>query len=466
MTIYAAMIMLTELLLLTMTIHVASYPGFTRVQKRWYLFTFIAIMICAGAEFLRRYFDLRGPGFVFPLSTVTVLEFCLSPMLPVFFAGSMGMYRPAIVAGTVFCLNALVEIISAPFGWVFYFDAAGKYFRGPYYLIYEGSYTVSIIFMVVCLFYVGKRFRRRDAKTIVMVLVIMVTALASMSFFKAYTDYLGIAICACLSYIYYNDLVQADIQTELVSKQNRISDMQTHMISGLANLIESRDVETGEHVARTSRYVRILASSARMDGVYADRLDDHAIDLMYQAAPLHDIGKIVVSDQILRKPGKLTDEEFEQMKRHAAEGGSVVREVLGSVADDEYLAFAADIATYHHEWWDGGGYPCGLAGEDIPLPARIMAIADVFDALVSERCYKKAMPPEKAFEIIREEAGTHFDPQLVRVFLDHREEFVNGTELEAQDGNCTEGSYAAGGLQAETHLPKRQYRPGEYGAAC
>ena len=446
MTLYAAVITLTELLMLTMTIHVISYAGFTKLQKRWYLFTFVAIMICAGAEFLRRYFDMRGPGFVFPLSAVTVLEFCLSPMLPVFFAGALGMYRPAIVAGAAFCLNALVEIITAPLGWVFYFDAAGKYFRGPYYLIYEGSYTISIIFLIVCLFYVGRRFQRRDTKTIVMVLVIMVTALASMSFFKAYTDYLGIAICACLSYTYYNDLVQADIQAELVRKQNKITDMQTHMISGLANLIENRDVETGEHVARTSNYVRTLAEHARRDGVYADRLDDHTIDLMYQVAPLHDIGKIVVSDQILRKPGKLTAEEFEQMKRHAAEGGAVVREVLANVADEEYLALASDIASYHHEWWNGAGYPQGLSGEAIPLAARIMAVADVFDALISARCYKKAMPLEQAFEIIRQEAGTHFDPMLVQVFLDHKEDFIRGSaSASAQAGTPVEGSLAAAG---------------------
>ena len=148
--------------------------------------------------------------------------------------------------------------------------------------------------------------------------------------------------------------------------------------------------------------------------------------MMYRVAPLHDVGKIVVPDYILKKPGRLTPEEFEQMKRHASEGGRVVREVLNGVADEEYLSFASDVAACHHEKWNGKGYPNGLSGEDIPLPARIMAIADVYDALTSKRCYKEAMPPEKAFEIIREDAGTHFDPFLAEVFINHRNDFMDG----------------------------------------
>ena len=175
--------------------------------------------------------------------------------------------------------------------------------------------------------------------------------------------------------------------------------MQTHMISGLSSLIENRDTETGEHVARTSRYVRTLAENAVKDGVYSDIIDEHYIELLYSLAPLHDVGKIVVSDKILKKPGKLTPEEFDEMKKHAAAGGKVVRQILEGITDEEYTAFASDIATYHHEKWNGSGYPDHLSGENIPLSARIMAIADVYDALISERCYKKAMPREKAVNI-------------------------------------------------------------------
>ena len=183
-------------------------------------------------------------------------------------------------------------------------------------------------------------------------------------------------------------------------------------------------METGEHIARTSRYVEILAKKAKEDGVYADQIDDNFIELLRTLAPMHDIGKIVVSDVILKKPGKLTPEEYEQMKQHAAVGGDVVREVLNGITDEEYVNFAADIATYHHERWDGSGYPKGLKGKDIPLNARIMAIADVFDALISERCYKKPIPIDEAIGIIGNESGTHFDPLLVKSFLDHVDDFI------------------------------------------
>ena len=221
-----------------------------------------------------------------------------------------------------------------------------------------------------------------------------------------------------------NEFVQTQIQV-ILENQKKISAMQNHVISGLANLIENRDTDTGGHISRTSAYVKKLSEFAREDGVYTEQITDHFITLMYTLAPMHDIGKILVPDNILKKPGRLTAEEFEQMKKHASLGGKVVSEVLDGITNEEYLAFASDIASGHHEKWDGNGYPFGLKGEQIPLPARIMAIADVFDALISRRCYKEAMPVEQAFEVIREGAGTHFDPNLVQVFLNHRQDFCN-----------------------------------------
>lgn len=423
MTLYAGTILLTELMMLAMIIHVANYSGFKRVEKTWYITTFGTIMLCAFAEFIAKHFDARRSGFVLPLTILTVVQFSLTPLLPVFFAGALGLRREAKIVGAFFLVNVIVEVIAAPLKLIFYFDEGGKYIHARYYFLYEAFYILSMVFLIVGLVIVSKRFKRRDAVTIVMVLVILVAAIFPLIFYKVYTDYIGIALCACLCYIYYNDLIQEDIQAELVANQNRISSMQSQMISGLANLIESRDLETGEHVARTSAYVKTLARCAREDGVYSKELSDHFISVMGRLAPMHDIGKIVISDQILKKPGKLTTDEFEIMKKHAAAGGEVVREVLSGITDEEYLSCASDIATYHHERWDGNGYPLGLKGDEIPLSARIMAIADVFDALISERCYKKAMTREEAYEIIREESGTHFDPKLAEVFLNHRDEF-------------------------------------------
>ena len=274
------------------------------------------------------------------------------------------------------------------------------------------------------MFIVAKRFNHRDFWTIGMVLVVLIAGIVPMTIFKLNITYIAIGIGACLCYIYYNDLVQQDTQAEYAANQKKISSMQEHIISGLANLIENRDMETGEHITRTSAYVKILAESCVKDGVYTDIINEHFISLLVTLAPMHDIGKIVVSDRILRKPAKLDPEEFEQMKKHAAVGGEVVREVLNGITDEEYLLFADDIVTYHHERWDGTGYPNRLKAEEIPLSARIMAIADVFDALTSKRCYKEAMTPAEAFKIIEEESGTHFDPKLVEVFLNHKEDFA------------------------------------------
>ena len=424
MTLYAGVILLTELMMLTMTIHVMHYSGFTKVEKTWYLVTFVAIMLCALAEFLAIELNARGSAFRVPLTVITVIQFSITPLLPVFFAGALGLRREAKLVGAAFSFNAVAQIISAPFGWIFYFDETGRYIRGRGYIVYQAFYIVSLIFLIIGLAVVGKRFKKRDIYTIVMVLIVMVAAILPLILYKVYTDYIGIAISACLCYIYYNDLIQEDLTAEVIEKQKELARVQKHIISGLANVIESRDMETGEHVARTSEYVRILAEDARKEGVYADALDDKFIEWMTRLAPMHDIGKIVVPDHILKKPGRLTVEEYELMKRHASEGGAVVREVLSGITDEAYINFASDIATYHHERWDGRGYPKGLSGEEIPLCARIMAIADVFDALISKRCYKEAMPREKAYEIIREESGTHFDPKLAEVFLKHRDEFT------------------------------------------
>ena len=158
MTLYMGIMLLTELMMLSMIIHVGAYSGFTKAQKRWYLLTYSAIMLCAAAEFVAVHFNSHGPSFVVPLTIITVVQFSLTPLLPVFFAGALGMHREATIVGAVFFINALIEIISAPFGWIFYFDPNGTYIRGKLYLIYESFYLLSLVFLIISLITVGKRF--------------------------------------------------------------------------------------------------------------------------------------------------------------------------------------------------------------------------------------------------------------------------------------------------------------------
>lgn len=206
-------------------------------------------------------------------------------------------------------------------------------------------------------------------------------------------------------------------------QNERMLKLQNNTIVSLSNLVENRDEDTGSHVLRTRDYVELIATKAYLTGEYSE-LDETTINNFVKAAPMHDIGKIVVPDAVLKKPGKLTPEEFGLIKMHAAKGGTIIQDVLGTGDDADYVRVAKEIATYHHEKYDGTGYPEGIKGTEIPLSARIMTIADVFDALVSPRCYKDPMPVEKAFSIIEQEAGTHFDPELSRIFLDSKEEVI------------------------------------------
>lgn len=205
-------------------------------------------------------------------------------------------------------------------------------------------------------------------------------------------------------------------------KNETIKKMQNALILVLADLVESRDKNTGDHVKKTAAYTEIIMKKMRELGFYPDVLTDEFMESVVNSAPLHDIGKIKVSDMILNKPGRLTDDEFVIMQSHAAEGSNILDQVIELVPDSDYLYEAKNLAHYHHEKWNGKGYPDRISGEDIPLSARIMAVADVFDALVSRRSYKDPFSFEQACDIIREGAGSHFDPKVAEAFLAAQDE--------------------------------------------
>lgn len=215
---------------------------------------------------------------------------------------------------------------------------------------------------------------------------------------------------------YYADRLKRNVDI----KTKEIARMQRSVIASFAAMVEARDGNTGQHVKRTSEYVGILAQSLRDNDRYRDLLDEQTIQMITDAAPLHDIGKISIPDAILTKPGKLTDEEFSIIQTHSAVGANIIKDTLKDIEHADYLRVAMDMAHYHHEKWDGSGYPSGLSGNDIPLAARIMAVADVYDALCSKRSYKKAFSNEKAYGIIIDGRGHHFDPDIVDAFTKGR----------------------------------------------
>ncbi|MCR5251547.1 MAG: HD domain-containing protein [Lachnospiraceae bacterium] len=211
-------------------------------------------------------------------------------------------------------------------------------------------------------------------------------------------------------------------QAEQMRSIRRLSEstakMQDGLIITMADMVENRDSDTGAHIQKTAGYVKIIAEALMKKGYYAEKITPKFVSDVVRSAPLHDIGKIHIPDGVLNKAGKLTDEEYEIMKSHTVSGKKIIEDAITTVEGENYLKEARNMAAYHHERWDGKGYPEGLHGEVIPLSARIMAIADVFDALTSPRIYKPAFSLEKALEIIEEGKGTQFDPKCVEAFMD------------------------------------------------
>lgn len=217
------------------------------------------------------------------------------------------------------------------------------------------------------------------------------------------------------------DKFNDELKIEVENKTKKIKEIQNKIVLGMAQMVESRDLSTGGHVKRTSDVIRIFAKKLQK---YLD-FNEKFLNLVIRSAPMHDLGKIGVDDAVLRKQGKFTDEEYEKMKMHPVIGGYLVKQILAGVEDENFVNIAYNVASFHHEKVNGKGYPNGLKGEEIPIEARIMALADVFDALVSKRCYKEAFSYEKAFEIIKQDSGTHFDSNLANVFLRCKDELID-----------------------------------------
>lgn len=242
--------------------------------------------------------------------------------------------------------------------------------------------------------------------------------------------YLLVSICVLLIQFFYPESLIISIVPVIFvlgiylnheePSVKKLTEINKNTVVDFATLVENRDNNTGGHIKRTTAYVKLLVDELRVRKYYRELLTKDFINNLEMSAPLHDIGKIATPDSILQKPGKLTDEEYTEMKKHSENGAKIIKETFGKHDDEYFIEMAHDVALYHHEKWNGKGYPKGLKEEEISLAARIMSIADVFDAISQKRCYRDAMPLDTCFEIIEKGKGVEFDPLLVDVFLDIR----------------------------------------------
>ena len=411
--IYYTMITVIILSLVTMIFHLKNTEGLKEQNRKWFTLAFLCIIAGAAAEAIGTYIDGK-PVSLHLHYLITLIQFTLTPYVSVLISTALDVRRPARYLRLILDLHLLLELVMMRWGGIFTIGNEYLYHRGPYYFIYVLSYFVSVVYLISLAIVLSRRFRKKDTITLILGLgTLLLGIVPSLLDAQVETSYLGISLLAVILYIYYEDLTEQDLYQELKEKQERLEKVHNRTITGLADLIDSRDKYTSKHTQKTAGYVRQIAEKLKEKGLYKETLTDEYIDDLYKAARLHDVGKIVIPDSILKKPGRLNEEEFEIIKTHTVEGEKIITDILGSQEDDDYEKLAAEIARHHHERWDGKGYPDHLQGEEIPLCARIMAIADVYDALVEKRVYKDAIPKEKAIAMIRENAGTQFDPNLI-----------------------------------------------------
>lgn len=392
--------------------------------RRYFQIFFIFLTLCITAHLIRLVLNGQpGKGMHIFLTIMPCLEGIFVSTLPYMMAllllsMARTKYRKRIEIGfhILLFLQIAFNIFSAIKGLSFYFDEQNIYIRGSLYLLANLGPVIMLVGCMVLLFCFSRRIGKlvKIAFWIFVATPLFAIVIQSLSYD---VQYIILAIVGSSVFMYFAILKE---QSEQYKKQNdAITKLQNGLILVLADLVESRDKCTGDHIKKTAQYVDIIANQLKKDNIYSDQLTDSFINDVVRSAPLHDIGKIQVPDAILNKPGKLSSDEFEIIKTHTTAGRDIITSAIEMVSEEDsgYLFEARNLAYCHHEKWNGSGYPQGLAGEDIPLSARIMAVADVFDALVSKRSYKEPFSFEQAMNIIKDSSGTHFDPKIVEAFV-------------------------------------------------
>ncbi|MGD2118442.1 MAG: HD domain-containing protein [Chromatiales bacterium] len=388
---------------------------------------------------------LMGVGLLLSLYNMAVYDFPLVSGLKVlvgivamglFASADSALQRERDIAAQVKANNLLLEVSND------FFPLTSKLalFAGAYVLLMVGVFALLVIKDLDWLVSIGDSVPLKDARISILKefgFVFLVVLLEALNIIPSFTRNLNLFLRNENQALEQVSSGQYDARVP-VSSNDEFGIMAVHTnemikrirqrteelnrtrdvtILTLASLAETRDNETGAHILRTQRYVKALAQQLSDHPRFADMLNAETIELLYKSAPLHDIGKVGIPDAILLKPGKLTDDEFEIMKTHTSIGANALAVTEQQLGSNSFLSLAREITLTHHEKWDGSGYPAGLKGEDIPVSGRLMALADVYDALISKRVYKPAFSHEQAMEIIQQGRGSHFDPAVVDALL-------------------------------------------------
>ncbi|MBO7485167.1 MAG: HD domain-containing protein [Spirochaetaceae bacterium] len=407
-------------------LHVKVSPSLGNTKfRRCFLIIFSLLFLYILIHLFREILEgLPGKATRYVLEIIPLLETITVSILPYTMSQLLMSVTGTDITGKwlkklmliLLVVQFVLLLAGSPFGLFYYYDQNNIYHRSPGYIISNIIPFLMMIINMILLVWHGKNITLRVKVAFWVYLIMPLIAIIIQNMFYG-IQYIIFSMVAGSVFMY---VIIIREQADRYKKQNKsILRLQNGIILVMAELVESRDKRTGSHLRKTAEYVRIIIEQMKKHGVYTDQLTDTFIQDVIHSAPLHDIGKIHVPDAILNKPGKLTDEEYEEIKKHTTAGRDIINSAIEMMSEENsgYLKEARTLAYCHHEKWDGTGYPQGLSGEQIPLSARIMAIADMFDALMSERSYKQVYSFEEAMDIIKKESGTHFDPHIAEVFV-------------------------------------------------
>ena len=381
----------------------------------------IFMWISEGTDAKWKFIALPVSSFVFFLSGILIFMSYIKFIIEYYGKTeriSKNYMRFCIAASCIY----VISLILTPFLDLFYVILPDNvYQRGKYFNI---TIFVEVLLYLEALFIVIKNHKKFSGAENIgfasFIFVPFIMQIVQIAHYGLALNSLGLTISFFIIFITMNQKIKENFEAQnnsLQKKEKRYIDFQHTTIMNLSTLIETRDISESKHIIRITKYVKLMAQQCMEDGYFSDTINDRFVVMLERTSPLHDIGNIKIPDSILNKPGRVTPEEHTIIEKHAIEGSKIVNEVLPIGVDREMIKMANNICKSHHEKWNGRGYPEHLSGDDIPLCARFMAVADVFDALVTDRCYKKNVTTEEAFEIMEKEAGEHFDPIIIKEFL-------------------------------------------------